>query len=277
MNKPRLAAARRWVQLWAAAMMVWGCTGSSVPSGSDAAALTQPAQPGGVAEPGPGTAGGSAVDVRELSRLELVEGPGALELAVSVMLRELGVVHLLESYLINIPPAAEFLFNFEIFATGTKNRHFYVAADAAEEAVIAFEVRMRQSARVAAETMPDFAGSGVLDEAFFEVLERCGRGSAWPGVALFELHDGRGFDVLPERVEPDFGISQFEYLQLRHECARHAATYPTLDPAERDRLLAPQRAHFARVILDRLDNELPFVGVPAEYQDQIDDLRRDGW
>ena len=36
----------------------------------------------------------------------------------------------------------------------------------------------------------------------------------------------------------------------------------------RDELLAPQRAHYARVILDRLDNVLPIVEVPRRVSDR---------
>lgn len=275
--KEHEAAVVRWIWLSAAVALLWGCTGTSGPDGIEAVP-SPTAQSDNAAEPEATLLGESAVDLRELSRLELVEGPGAQELAVSGLLRELGVVHLLESYLINIPPAAEFLVNFELFATGSANRHFYAEADASDEALFAFETRMRQSAGAAAESLPRTVGLGVLDEAFFDVLEQCSQDSAWPDVELFEMHNGRGFPPVPaELIESEFGISLFEYLQLRHECSRHAATYPTLDPAVRDQLLAPQRAHFAEVILDRLDNELPLVEVPARYQAEIEDLRTNGW
>ena len=62
-----------------------------------------------------------------------------------------------------------------------------------------------------------------------------------------------------------------------HMCGRYAAIYPTLDSETRDDLLASQRARYAEVILDVLDNVLPAVEVPAEYQDQVNDLRANGW
>ena len=262
---------------WLLVVLLWGCTGSLGQSGGPGTAPPQAVQSDGASERGLERAAESADDIRELSRLELIEGPAAQELGVSKLLRRVGVLDLLENYLINIPPSADFLLRSELFVSATANRHFYADADAVDKAMFAFENRMRNSGWAAAGSMPDATSSSVLDEAFFEAFERCGRESAWPDVELYELHDGRVFDVLPERVEPEFGISQFDYLQLRHECARYAATYPTLDPEVRDRLLAPQRAHFARVILDRLDNELPLVEIPPEYQDEIDDLRANGW
>ena len=118
---------------------------------------------------------------------------------------------------------------------------------------------------------------GVLRDGFFEALERCARDSPWPGVELFVMGDGFAGDYLGQFVERDFGISYFEYRELLHVCGRYAATYPTLDPAVRGELLAPQRAHFARVILDRLDNEMPRVEIPERYQAEIDELRANGW
>ncbi len=92
---------------------------------------------------------------------------------------------------------------------------------------------------------------------------------------MFERNGNAAGDVL--YLDPELGISLYEYRELLHVCGRYAATYPTLDPAVRDDLLAPQRAYFAREILDRLDNELPLVEVPPEYQDEVDELRANGW
>ena len=118
---------------------------------------------------------------------------------------------------------------------------------------------------------------GVLHEAFFSVLVQCGRESPWPKVELFVMGQGFAGDYLPHLVERDFDISHFEYYELLHVCGRYAATYPTLDPEVRDGLLAPQRARYAEVILDVLDNLLPAVEVPVEYQAEVDDLRQNGW
>ena len=68
-------------------------------------------------------------------------------------------------------------------------------------------------------------------------------------------------------------MSYFEYMQLLHECGKFAATYPTLDEAVRDQLLAAQRAHYAQAVLAGLD-EVPAVEIPAEYRGEIYELRR---
>ncbi|MCY3948385.1 MAG: hypothetical protein OXF61_04210 [Acidimicrobiaceae bacterium] len=196
---------------------------------------------------------------------------------MSELLREVGVVELLEGYIINIPPSASFIAKWETNKASVSTFHSYADAGADDKIIGAFEARLLRSAEDAMSPLPEVDDARVLHDAFYGVLEQCGRASAWPDVELFLLHQGRGGDMMEHLIEPTFGLTYFEYQQLRHQCARYAATYPTLDPGERDRLLAPQRAHFARVILDRLDNELPRVEVPDRYQAEIGDLRANGW
>lgn len=216
-------------------------------------------------------------DPRNLSDVDLNDGPGTRELGASKLLREVGVIVLLDSYIINIPPSAEFIAGWETNKASVSNFYHYADADVGTRLVGDFETRVLQSAESAMESLLNTDGTAVLHDAFFQVLEACGRASAWPDVELFEMHLRRGYDIMSHLIEPTFGLTYFEYQQLRHQCARYAATYPTLDPAVRDELLAPQRAHYAGVVLDRLDNELPVVEVPPEYQAEIEDLRANGW
>ena len=90
------------------------------------------------------------------------------------------------------------------------------------------------------------------------------------------MGDGHGYDLVPDIIEPTFGLSYYEHLQLKHECARYAATYPGLDEAARDELLAPQREHYARAVVDGLAAS-PQVEVPARYRDEWDELLAEGW
>lgn len=218
-----------------------------------------------------------AADPNEMSFSELNDGPGVLHLDVSKLLEEAGAMDLLENYIINVPPTAAFITFYETTRAGVATSHTRIGNDAAGEALREFERRLLIWAKDAALLLEPDKGSDVLHESFFESLEECGRSSPWPQVELFVMDRGRGTDMTPDRIQPTFGMSYFEYQQLRHRCARHAATYPTLDENVRDELLAPQRAHYARVILDKLDNETPLVQVPPEYLAEIDELRRDGW
>lgn len=274
----RLASGRRTMRAAAcsaAALIVWGCTGSSATDG-DVVARPLSSTPAYVLEFGTRDTAADGRDPDGMCFSELISVPGARLLGASRYLREVGVIEFLDSYIINMPPSAEFISATDLIRSGVAADDFYSEIGASGGAVHLFENRLRQAAGWAIQSVPETGGFQVLHDAFFEVLERCGQDSPWPDVELFEMHDGFGYDLTPGRIEA-FGLSSYEYLELRHACARYAATYPTPDPATRDELLGPQREHFARVIVDRLDNELPVVEVPPEYQDEIDDLRVGGW
>ena len=286
----RLLRARRgvgggWVAgvLWllVGAVSLGACSGSQQ-HGDDAVAqpqqATQPTAAGGVSAQGPDAAVDADRDPTELTITELNIGPGVLELGVSKLLEEVGVMELLDSYVINVPPTAAFISDFEM----AKAMHAtdYINAEAGAEGDILRrfenEVLYHALSAISSSSVPESSGSQVLHDAFFAALEDCGRDSSWPEVELFVMGDGRGYDVLPDSVEPTFGLSYYEYQQLKHECARHAATYPTLDEATRDELLRPQREHYARLVLDGLAAN-PHIEVPAKYRDEVDELHTAGW
>ncbi len=236
-------------------------------------------------------------ELREMEFIEVDQGAGTEHLGAARMFREVGLFEFLDGYLINIPPSAMFLSDKERYAaTHAASRDHERSGrtgEASSASVFDFEhlvligaygaqagLRRDLVEQISAEESDgagSASGSGLLHEAFFEVLEECGRASPWPEVQLFVMGQGYAGDYLPQFVESDFDISLFEYRELLHVCGRYAATYPTLDPETRDELLAPQRAHYAQVILDLLDNQLPLVEVPPEYRAEIDDLRANGW
>ena len=104
-----------------------------------------------------------------------------------------------------------------------------------------FESQVRIVLSAAGETLPpDVArGSGVLHDAEYEAMDECAADAGWPGVQLYDVSQQLG-----EEYEREFGLTLNQFLDLRHECAKHAATYPTLDPVYRDELLARRRAHY---------------------------------
>ena len=290
----RAAVLRRALSLGgAAAVLLWSCTSTPAPADSEAAQQT--AQHRAPVERGESPPAVEITvpaevarlpdyesldpqdDPRQLSFDDLIHGPGSQEFGASKLLREVGVVEMLRDYIINVPPSAEFIAGAEATMASLSTYEFYVGADADGKVMEYFESSMLRFARHAMDTLPFAAASQTLHDAFFEVLEACGRASAWPEVELFEMHNGRGYDIMEHLIEPTFGLTFFEYEQLRHQCARYAATYPTLDPEVRDKLLKSQREHFAEVILRRLDDELPVVEIPPRYQAEIDDLRANGW
>ena len=219
----------------------------------------QPAVSSVVAAPSPDEAASEVTrDPRELSPSELFEGPGVLELGVSKLLREVGVLELLEGYIINVPPTASFISIFETTKAWLASSYYNADTSAEAEVLDRFEGAVLSAASFAYDSVPPSSGSQVLHDAFFAVLEDCGRGSRWPEGELF-------------------GLSYYEYQQLKHECARLAASYPTLDEAVRDELLKPQREHYARAVIEELSTANPPVEVPARYRDELDELLANGW
>ena len=268
--------------LWLVVVVSLGACSGSQQRGDDAGTLAQqtaqPAVSGGESAQPPDSTADVARDPRELSITELNEGPGVLELGVSKLLEEVGVLELLESYIINVPPTAAFISDFEM--AKSMGASGYINADAGADGDILrrFEKQVLYHAlsAISFSSVPQSSDSRVLHDAFFEVLEDCGRASPWPEVELFVMGDGRGYDHTPDSVEPTFGLSYYEYQQLKHECARYAATYPSLDEATRDELLAPQREHYARAVIDGLAAN-PHIEVPARYRDEMGELLASGW
>ncbi len=219
-------------------------------------------------------------DLHDLDRQELLRGQAVMRLGVSRLLSQIGVFGLLESYLADIPAGAYFLTNFEVRAAMSASEQSHDAVSQDASVLRDFERRMfivadNELAGWRHEQQWPIDEPDALHDAFYEVFEQCGRDSPWPDVKMSERVGYAAGDVL--YLDPELSISQYEYRELLHVCGRYAATYPTLDPEVRDELLAPQRAYFARGILDRLDIELPLVEVPPEYQDEVDELRANGW
>ncbi|MXX41892.1 MAG: hypothetical protein F4Z53_02445 [Acidimicrobiales bacterium] len=206
---------------------------------------------------------------------KLIDGPEVQELDAVQLFRDVGVIEFLRDYIVNIPMSASFVAEYE--ASRARDSINYVPVDGETDAISEFEKRMlvwTSSVHLLAWTE---RGPDELHRAFLEALENCGRASPWPDVELVSVEGGRAGEVLPDIIESTLGLSYFEFQQVKHRCVRYAASYPTLDPELSGELLAPQRAHFAREILDRLDNELPLVEIPPEYQAEIDDMRQNGW
>ena len=54
-------------------------------------------------------------------------------------------------------------------------------------------------------------------------MDQCAADAGYPGVQVYDVSN----DVV-EQYERDFGLTLEMFLDLRHECGKYAATYPTL-------------------------------------------------
>ncbi len=104
---------------------------------------------------------------------------------------------------------------------------------------------------------------GILQASYYEAMRECAAEHGYSGLLLadpppdeydrLELEEGISFDgTYYDRLEPDFGITLDEYFDIRHGCANWAQHYPTLDEAERDRLLNLRNEHYWQEIRDFL-------------------------
>lgn len=126
-----------------------------------------------------------------------------------------------------------------------------------------FEERLFAVMLVAGDTLAEEVGRhrGVLHEAFEDALGECAADSGWSSVQLYDVSNS---DV--EAYEREFDLTLEMFLDLRHECSKYAATYPTLDPAYRDELLARRRDHYMAAVRTWMDSN-PHLVVPIEYHE----------
>ena len=126
-----------------------------------------------------------------------------------------------------------------------------------------FEVTLQAILAVAGDSLPpDVANdSGVLYDAEREALHDCTIKAGWPDVQLYDVSQDMG-----ERYERDYGLTLDMFLDLRHECSKYAATYPTLDPDLRDELLAKRRAHYMSAAHEWISAH-PDLVVPVEHHE----------
>ena len=110
--------------------------------------------------------------------------------------------------------------------------------------------------------LPEELGpNGALHFAYYESMSDCAAERGHLGLILTDpppteyerlvRETGVSFDnEYYDRLEPEFGLSLDEYFDIRHDCAKQAEHYPTLEQAERDRLLALRNEHYWQEIRD---------------------------
>ena len=151
-------------------------------------------------------------------------------------------------------------------------RHFAEVATGHERERMHFEHNLASVYWKAYDDLPsDLRFGGLLDQAFEEAMDECARARGWPSVQLYGVSNT---DV--EQYEAGLGLSLGEFLDLRHECAKVAASYPTLDRAVRDELLERLKDHYRAAVYEYLrefpDAEVPLVdhpGAPRPLEERL--------
>ena len=126
-----------------------------------------------------------------------------------------------------------------------------------------FERTMRSVAIHAHDSLPVEVGTGgILEEALHRGYDKCAVDSGWPGVQLYDVSSEY---VAQLEAERDLALSAF--LDLRHVCSIYAMTFPSLNAAERDRLLTIREQHFANAMREYVE-ENPDSVVPPKANEE---------
>jgi len=110
-----------------------------------------------------------------------------------------------------------------------------------------------------------------LREAFYRSLDVCIARSDWPDVRLYEEVDGAyytGTGDLYDTTAKAYGLTWEDYVDLRHECSKFAASYPVLDSEQRNELVGVLREYYLDALrLWMRDN--PDLVVPLDYERSV--------
>ena len=138
-----------------------------------------------------------------------------------------------------------------------RQRYFEQEATGHERERMHFENNLALVFWRAYENLPPELGlDGTLDRAYDLAMDECADAAGWPGL---RLNVNSRSDV--DQVLETSGITYESFLDLRHECAKQAATYPTLDPTVRDELLVGLAEHYRQAVYEYLQ-EFPDAEVP---------------
>ena len=155
--------------------------------------------------------------------------------------------------------------NFSDWETPYDERQRYLEEDAIghERERLYFERNMEWLLSSEYERLPaDLGHEGILDRAFEEAMDECAGAAGWPGL---KISVNSRSDV--DHALDVSGLTYEEFLDLRHECAKQAASYPTLEPAVRDELLDRLREHYRAAVHEYLrtfpDAEVPLIDHPG--------------
>ena len=75
-------------------------------------------------------------------------------------------------------------------------------------------------------------------------------------------------DAELERYESEFGLSAEDFYDLRHDCARRAGYYPTLETGVRDEMIGRLKQYYLQAVYDafRLSG---IVEIPVDYREGV--------
>ena len=178
---------------------------------------------------------------------------------------ELGLYDLIDDIVFNTPLYVRFR-TVEDAVESDNRRDEYISSVASghERERLTFEREVEDIVQSAYGLLPPDLGTGsVLELAFVEAIKRCAAEAGYP-----EIHPTGASEEELAHYEIEFGLSSDAFYDLRHECAKQAATYPTLDPEIRDGMLNRVRKHYLLTVNDYIrDHDV--VEIPVVHHEGV--------
>ena len=107
------------------------------------------------------------------------------------------------------------------------------------------------------DSLPDeLQPGGELETAYHDAADECTASAGYEGLRIYNVSK-----TYWEAASVEYQLTEDEFFDLRHECAKYAEKYPTLSAADRQRLLGMQRDFYLDVVRTFLE-ENPDAAVP---------------
>ena len=176
---------------------------------------------------------------------------------------ELGLYELIDEVISNTPSYIRFRTVEEWIAFENEKRERIDALESGHERErLAFESKIETAIHSAYGSLPsDIGVGGRLEIAFIEAMRECAAEAGYP-----DINPAGGSDEEESHWEAEFGLTPDGLLDLRHECAQRAASYPTLSPDARDEMLNRIRKHYLQAVHNYI-RDFDVVEVPVDYHE----------
>lgn len=140
-----------------------------------------------------------------------------------------------------------------------KREQIYTLPSGHERDRLIFEVEIEDAIHSAYGSLSsDSEAGGRLALAFVDAMKECAAEAGYP-----DINPVGGSDEEEAYWEATFGLTSDALLDLRHECAQRAASYPTLDPDVRDEMLNSMRRHYLQAVHDYI-RQYEVAEIPVE-------------
>lgn len=173
---------------------------------------------------------------------------------------EIGVEEIVDEYIESRNTYARYrTFEEERAADEVQYQWFQNEANEQERERYIFEQLIRGRMIGARDSLPaELKPGGALELAYDDSLDECASAAGYKGL---QLHDHTLAYFEAALVE--YELTEDEFLDLNHECAKYAIEYPTLSKSERQRLLGLQRDFYLDIVRTFLE-ENPDAVVPLQ-------------